>query len=254
MSETMTDRTSDYTASQRVWQPLGGSSRRYRNRITGEIISRRQYDRRFGNLARQGFTSYEAKAKAARSADSVRAAMRPARGRKSKSVRVVRTLEEFESAWGAVVRSKRGTGHVHVVIGDSKIWQERLIGRVSRPDIIVEIQMDFEGAMFDRSHNTPYFRFLSDWGIRHYDRYLKRKGKPADRVGIWVGYDFEETVGEKKVIKEVIQTFVREQPLSILSVEGVTLGIDEQISSAFVEMESIDPIVRGVMLRILIRR
>jgi len=248
----MTDRSSDSITSERVWQPLGGSSRRYRNRITGEIISRRQYDRRFGNLARQGFISYESKAKAAKSTAPDQSAMRPARGRRA--VYVVHTLEEFKKAWSTVVRSKRGTGHVYVLIAKSKHWQERLIGRVSRPNILVDIRIGFAGATFDRSPITPYFRFLSDWGIQHFNRYLKRKGKPGDRVGVWVGYDFEATVGERKVIKEVIQTFVREQPLDILSVGGNTFGIDEQISLSFVEMDSIDPKVRGVMLRILIRR
>jgi len=244
----MTDRSSDSITSQRVWQPLGGLSRQYRNRITGEIISRRQYDRRFGNLARQGFTSYESKAKAAKSTAPDRSAMRPARGRRA--VYVVHTLEEFKRAWSTVVRSKRGTGHVYVLIAKSKHWQERLIGRVSRPNIIVDIPMGFAGANFDRSPITPFFRFLTTWGIRHYRQFLERKGKLGDRVGVWVGYDYVIS-GSKK---EATNIPVREQPLSILSVDGETFGIDEQISLFFVEMDSIDPKVRGVILRILIRR
>jgi hypothetical protein len=244
----MTDRNTDHSTSDRVWQPLGGSSRRYRNRLTGEVISRRQYDKRVGNLGRQGFTSYEAKAKAAKSNAPDRVAMRPARGRRA--VHVVHTLEEFKKAWSAVVRSKRGTEHVYVLIAKSKHWQERLIGRVSRPNIIVDIPMGFDVARFDDSPITPFLRFLSSWGIRHYRQFLERKGKLGDRVGVWVGYDY--LISGRK--NEAISIPVREQPLSILSVDGETFGIDEQISLFFVEMDSIKPKVRGVMLRILIRR
>jgi len=245
----MTDRTSDYNTSERVWLPLGGSSRQYRNRLTGEVISRRQYDRRFGNLSRQGFGSYEAKAKAAKSSAPDRAAMRPARGRRA--VYVVHKLEEFKKAWSTVVRSKRGTGHVYVLIARSQHWQEQLMGRLSRPNIIVDIRMGFEGAVFDHSSITPFFQFLASWGIRHYKQFLARKGKPGDRVGVWVGYDvYEKKTGIK--LKEVMLSPVREQPLSILS--GATYPIDKQIAEYFVSMDSVDTYVQGTMLRVLIRR
>lgn len=52
-----------------VWVPLGGKSRRYRNEQTGETISRRQYDERYGRLKRQGYRSNEAQ-RAARIARS----------------------------------------------------------------------------------------------------------------------------------------------------------------------------------------
>jgi len=234
-------------ARQKVWVPLGGSSRRFINRRTGQIISRRQYDRRYGNLRRQGFRSYEAKAKAAKQQAPVQAAMRPARGRRA--VPVVHTVEEFKKAWSAVVKAKRGTEHVYVLIAKARHWQEQLMGKLSRPDIVVDIRMGFEGANFDHSFVTPYFEFLTTWGIRHFKQFLSRKGKPGDRVGVWVGYDFKEVGGG---MREVIQIFVREQPLSILSGQG--FGIDEEIAISFAEMKSIKPKVRGVMLRILLRR
>jgi len=229
-----------------MWEPLGGSSRRYRNTLTGEIISRRQYDKRFGNLARQGYASYEAKAKAAKSSTPVQAARRPARGRRA--IHVVRTLDEFKKAWSTVVRSKRGTEDIYVLIAKSSYWQQRLMGRVSRPNILVDIRMGFDGASFDRSPITPFFRFLTDWGIRHYKQFLARRGKPGDRVGVWVGFDFDTPAGKQ----EEVRIPVREQPLSILS--GEPLAIDEQIAAYFVAKESIEPKVRGVMLRTLIRR
>ena len=56
----------------------GASTRRYVNSTTGEIISRRQYDERYGRLAQQGIATNEAQAKA--SPTKLRES-RPARGR-----------------------------------------------------------------------------------------------------------------------------------------------------------------------------
>jgi hypothetical protein len=42
-----------------AWVRLPGSANRYRDTETGEELSRRQFDRRYGSLAQQGFTSYE---------------------------------------------------------------------------------------------------------------------------------------------------------------------------------------------------
>jgi len=232
--------------AQTVWVPVGGSSRRYINRRTGQTISRRQYDRRYGTLRRQGFTSYEAKAKAAKTNAPEQAATRPARGRRA--VHVVRSVEEFKKAWSAVVRSKRGSEHIYVLFAKARHWQEQLRGKVSRPDIIVDIPMGFVGVNFSQSVITPYFEFLTAWGIRHYRQFLLGKGKPGDRVGAWVGYDFVVSGGKK----EAITAPVREQPLSILS--GEPFAIDEQIAAFFADMPSIDPRVRGIMLRILLRR
>ena len=63
--------------------PLGGKSRNFKNIKTGEIISRRQYDKKFGSLAKTGFKTYEDKARAAKIIDERKQLLRPARGRKS---------------------------------------------------------------------------------------------------------------------------------------------------------------------------
>jgi hypothetical protein len=233
-------------AQQRVWVPLGGTSRRYQNRRTGEIISRRQYDKRYGLLRRQGFRSYEAKAKAFKQRDPVPALLRPAPGRRA--VPVVRTLDDFKKAWSKTVQATRKTKHVYVLFAKAKKWQQKLIDHSGHPDIVVEIRMGFPGAMFDNSVITPYLRFLTQWGIRHYRQYLSRKGKRGDRVGMWVGYDFPTATG----VAEVISTPVPEQPLSNLS--GTQFPIDEQVTLFFVAMVYADPKVRGVLLRILRRR
>lgn len=64
-------------AAQWVRVP-GQTTRRYRNVQTGEVISRRQYDERFGRLRAQGFRSNEAQVAAHKSAG---APLGPARGR-----------------------------------------------------------------------------------------------------------------------------------------------------------------------------
>jgi len=60
--------------------PLGGTSRRYKNVITGETISREKYDRYFGSLFKRGAKSFHEAA--AKEEEEVRLA-RPAKGRGS---------------------------------------------------------------------------------------------------------------------------------------------------------------------------
>ena len=67
-------------SGQSEWKRLPG--RRFENRVTGEVLSRRQYDKRYGALARGGFQSYEAKAKANYIREGpIRQLLKPARGR-----------------------------------------------------------------------------------------------------------------------------------------------------------------------------
>jgi hypothetical protein len=47
------------------WIKVSGSAQRYQNTETGETLSRRQFDKRYGSLSQDGFTSYEARQKAA---------------------------------------------------------------------------------------------------------------------------------------------------------------------------------------------
>ncbi len=63
------------------WIPQGGKTRGFINAKTGQRISRRQFDKRFGVLQRGGFSSYETKAKTNRKRNATRQALRPARGR-----------------------------------------------------------------------------------------------------------------------------------------------------------------------------
>ena len=65
------------------WISLGGTSRRYRNTDTGNEISRTQYDKLYGRLVGQGFSSKEHQAKVNRERDIAKALARPARGRRS---------------------------------------------------------------------------------------------------------------------------------------------------------------------------
>lgn len=47
-----------------VWIAHGGTARLFESVATGEVLPRRQWDKRYGSLARGGFISYERKAKA----------------------------------------------------------------------------------------------------------------------------------------------------------------------------------------------
>ena len=67
------------------WVPLGGKSRQYKNTETGEILSRRQYDKMVGRI----LGSYEKKAQANKAANLEAAVSRPARGR-------TKAITEFE--------------------------------------------------------------------------------------------------------------------------------------------------------------
>ena len=58
-----------------AWIPLGGKSRNYKNTETGQILSRRQYDKLTKGI------NYEQKAKANKKANLEQAVARPARGR-----------------------------------------------------------------------------------------------------------------------------------------------------------------------------
>lgn len=63
------------------WQRLPGAARRYVNPRTGETLSRRKYDERFGRLAGTGLTN-ESLAKKNKEENPLASAMRPRRGRK----------------------------------------------------------------------------------------------------------------------------------------------------------------------------
>ncbi len=90
---------SDFTATDFKRVP----GRRFENIKTGQIISRRQYDKHFGILAKQGFTGYETKSAANKKAN-LEAILRPARGRKkfvsvaqSPTEKAVETYKEIQT-------------------------------------------------------------------------------------------------------------------------------------------------------------
>lgn len=64
------------------WKPEGGKSRNFVNKKTGEVISRRQYDKHYGAI--RAFGSYEEKAKHFKDIQGGAQLLKPARGRKSK--------------------------------------------------------------------------------------------------------------------------------------------------------------------------
>lgn len=93
----------------KLFTPLGGSTRKYRNNETGEIISRYKYDKLYGSTVDYKGNTH-AKAKANRLSNPELALARPAKGRKS-------TLKNKSiSASAANLHSKSGEKFTDVVI------------------------------------------------------------------------------------------------------------------------------------------
>lgn len=80
------------------WQRIPGAARRYINTRTGETLSRRKYDERFGRLAGTGLTN-ESLAKKNKEENPLASAMRPRRGRKK--------LDELKEYENQIKRNKK---------------------------------------------------------------------------------------------------------------------------------------------------
>ncbi len=65
------------------WQSQGGTARNFWNLDTGEVMPRRQFDKTYGALAKQGFKTYEEKAATNLRAEGQEQLAKPARGRSS---------------------------------------------------------------------------------------------------------------------------------------------------------------------------
>lgn len=96
------------------WVPLGGSSRRYKNVLTGDTISREKYDRYYGSLFKRGATSFH---RAAEAEEEETRLSRPARGRGS-------------------ARRRYGTQNINDL--------RPLIGRQSR-NIVIPVDIYYDG-------------------------------------------------------------------------------------------------------------
>ncbi len=81
---------------------MPGRAERFANLETGEVISRRQYDKLYGRLAAQGLSSNEAQAKRNRKTEGAAQLLKPARGRSS-----ARKLGEFERQVVAQAREEK---------------------------------------------------------------------------------------------------------------------------------------------------
>ena len=76
---------------------LGGKTRRYENKKTGETISRRQFDERYGRLKQKEFATPEQQAKINKELNYVEQQKRPARGRKSRLKKIPKFRETKKS-------------------------------------------------------------------------------------------------------------------------------------------------------------
>jgi hypothetical protein len=103
-------------------------TRGYANIRTGETLSRRQYDKRFGILAREGFGSYEAKARARRAQGILPGA---ARGRETALARYYRVVQRLRKG-EFLTRAAKAEGTT-----PATVWRldqdRRIIGKVYKP-------------------------------------------------------------------------------------------------------------------------
>jgi hypothetical protein len=150
------------------WRRVPGSARNYENIKTGEVLSRRQYEKQFGSLARRGVTSFEQGAKL--TPEEVRKS-RPARGRASPSIsiksisrarptldkhaRTFRDGDQPESYDEMLAALRRNKGIQAILAGaryvlpDGKVYQKwfpNIVGQVimSLPDDIIDGETAYE--------------------------------------------------------------------------------------------------------------
>jgi len=227
------------------WVPLGGSTRRYRNVRTGEEISRRRYDKLYGTLAREGYSSYERKAKARRERlPSGRWFRPPARNRPG--IYLADTLDAFVRAWRTRLRAKHGDARMVVVFADTvsnvdKIAADRLI------DIVVAIPTGFSAATVNMQ---PLIRnvseFLTKWG----NAYRSQTGFDS-RILIFALFTISP-VGQPQ--QQIIRSPLRSNSLTALTGDTSRLSLLTSLALYFRKMESVTPRLDALMYPIFIPR
>jgi len=227
------------------WVPLGGTTRRYRNVRTGEEISRRQYDKRYGTLAREGFTSYERKAKARRQRlPSGRWYRPPSRNRPG--IYLADTLDSFIRAWRTRLRSKRGDARMVVVFADTvsnvdKIAGDRLI------DIVVAISTGFSAATVNMQ---PLIRNVSEFLTKWSNAYRSQTGLDS-RILIFALFTISP-VGQPQ--QQIIRSPLRSNSLTALTGDTSRLSLLTSLALYFRKMESVTPRLDALMYPIFIPR
>ncbi len=147
------------------WQPLGGTSRNFLNTKTGQILSRRQYDKQFGTLAKQGFKSYQQKAKANKSPEQV---LKPARGRAAfkgsesdKAQEINRRQEEIAARNEAKKGIKKYRAKLEKKFRHYEEITDRSFGKSSAHKIELPLEYSaIEGARKAGARNPHIFGYL----------------------------------------------------------------------------------------------
>lgn len=169
----------EYTAADFKRLP-GDKARRYVNTKTGEIISRRQFDKQFGRLHERGFTSNEQQAKAREQAGLPKGPRRGGKGGAGGGVRgpkappagpstppppppeapseieqrgrwFLATFEEFERAATFVRRINRGRGNVIIFLVAYGVLRPGASGAADLQD---DQSLDEYIAAHDPEHRT----------------------------------------------------------------------------------------------------
>ena len=149
----------EYITSGGIWSPQGGTSRNFINRDTGEIISRRQFDKRYGALAKGGFKSYETKAAASpEAARRARPAFnRPSQVSSNRKLSSLNPLTEKQSRDYAVGLSGIYNGNVaefHADIESFRREYTEILDNLRKNKKIIAIAVTVSGSNATGSHFT----------------------------------------------------------------------------------------------------
>lgn len=174
------------------WVYQGGSSRRYRNEITGDTISREKYDRYYGSLFRRGATSFKS---AARATPEELRLSRPARGRGARSVREDYTrLRNIRPLIGRQSRNINLPFEVYYDEDEGSLFEEAeeyRDGYESAVELVhknpaisaVSLIVTYENTNTGKSGNYTIRRIEDKWSLATYDEFLDdltQKAYPGD--------------------------------------------------------------------------
>jgi len=148
-------------ASLPGFQYLGGKDRRYLNTLTGETISRRQYDKLSGKLGE--FSSYEKKAKASKELNPELYAARPARGRSSQ-------LKSSLTSKGRNLKTKAGKKFKDFIIPIYYLNEEPDLARAGS---------DYQDFIEGLKNNPRAFAVVTQLNFIKYGEVMTRNLLPA---------------------------------------------------------------------------
>lgn len=182
-----------------MWIRETGSARRYRNTETGESISRRQYDQRFGRIAEQGFRTNEEQARANQANRHLPFNPTPARGRRK--IRIIESPDDLYRVARLLKNYRRSHGRRilrvdYIITPETPRPKSDIVIYVSDMSEILSYQFAIQKAFEDfmRRRGFNHVIYLNTW-----DYTLTFLAKPygtSRRRTRWHGFTLAETIVE----------------------------------------------------------